>query len=64
MSYSVYGLGADKERPLTGYVMIGNINSGKSISYEVLDNTDSVDKMVLDGKKVYKLDKVRKPAAK
>ena len=26
VSYSVYGLGADKERPLTGYVMIGNIN--------------------------------------
>ena len=54
MSYSVYGLGADKERPLTGYVMIGNINKfGKSISYEVLDNTDSVDKIVLDGKKSY-----------
>ena len=64
VSYSVYGLGADKERPLTGYVMIGNINKfGKSISYEVLDNTDSVEKIVLDGKKSYKLDKVRKPAA-
>mgnify|MGYP006972853683 FL=1 len=63
VSYSVYGLGADKERPLTGYVMIGNVNKfGKCISYEVLDNTGSVDKIVLDGKKSYKLDKVRKPA--
>lgn len=63
VSYSVYGSGSGKQRPLTGYVMIGNVNKfGKCISYEVLDNTGSVDKIVLDGKKSYKLDKVRKPA--
>ena len=63
LSYSVYGSGSGKQRPLTGYVMIGNVNKfGKCISYEVLDNTGSVDKIVLDGKKSYKLDKVRKPA--
>lgn len=64
VAYAVYGSGTDKKRPLTGYVMIGNLNKfGKTISYEVLDNTGSIDEIVLDGKKSYKLDNTRKPNA-
>lgn len=41
--------------------MIGDVDKfGKSISYEVLDNTGSVDKIVLDGKKISKNGKIIK----
>lgn len=64
--YAIYGDAmGEKERPLTGYIMIGK--EGCSDTYEdftVLDNTNSVTKIVLDGKKSFKLNKVEKSSKK
>ena len=58
--YNVYNSSVDgkKEQSLTGYIMCGGGEYG--ISFGVLDNTNSVKKIVLDGKKTFKLNSSRK----
>lgn len=64
--YAIYGdARGEQERPTTGYIMIGNETYGGGYEdYTVWDNTNSVTKIVLDGKKSFKLNKTRKPSKK
>lgn len=62
--YAKYGDAmGEKERPLTGYMMCGK-GDGGFLNLDVIDNTNSVTKIVLDGKKSFKLNKSKKASKK
>lgn len=64
--YAKYGDAmGEKDRPLTGYMMCGKEKySGDFLNLDVIDNTNSVTKIVLDGKKSFKLNKSKKASKK